>query len=162
MAESTEEISSDAESVAFTSQSAGVSDSVDRPATIAPGSAIGRRKQAVARVRVMPGTGQWKVNGLALEDCLPDKLHQQTAKRPLVELGLHDQFDVIALVNGGGSAGQAGALQLGLARALNEVDLEANRRSLKKAGLLTRDARIKERKKAGLKKARKAPQYSKR
>lgn len=162
MAESTEEYEADAEGVAYTSQSTGVSQSVDRPAAIAPGSATGRRKQAVARVRILPGSGQWKINDMNVEDYLPNRLHQQTAKEPLTTLGLQDQFDVIALVNGGGAAGQSGALQLGVARALNEVDVEANRPALKKAGLLTRDARIRERKKAGLKKARKAPQYSKR
>lgn len=161
MADSTETFETQAEGV-YTSQSTGVSDSVNRQAAIAPGSATGRRKAAIARVRLMPGTGHWTINGSSLDDYMPDKLHQQTAKEPLVELGLQDQFDVVALVNGGGMAGQSGALRLGVARALNEVDLEANRQSLKKAGLLTRDARIKERKKAGLKKARKAPQYSKR
>jgi len=83
-------------------------------------------------------------------------------KAPLVLTELTEQFDILATVSGGGITGQAGALQLGVARCLNAADLEANRPGLKKAGLLTRDARIKERKKAGLKKARKAPQYSKR
>lgn len=152
----------ESDDVAFTSQSSGVSHSVDRPATIASGSATGRRKQAVARVRIMPGTGQWTVNKLPIDEYLPNRLHQQTVKQPVTDLGLQGQFDVIALVDGGGSSGQAGALRLGVARALNEVDAEANRHSLKKAGHLSRDARIKERKKAGLKKARKSPQYTKR
>jgi small subunit ribosomal protein S9 len=118
-----------------------------RPAVVAPGAATGRRKEAVARVRIVPGSGQWTINGRTLEDYFPNKIHQQ---------------HVIARIHGGGSSGQAGALRLGVARCLNAVDAEASRPALKKAGMLTRDARIIERKKAGLKKARKAPQYSKR
>jgi small subunit ribosomal protein S9 len=110
----------------------------------------------------VPGTGVWTVNGKPLEEYLPNKLHQQIAKEAFAETGLQDRFDVIARVTGGGMTGQAGALRLGVARSLNQIDEEANRPVLKKAGLLTRDSRIKERKKAGLKKARKAPQYSKR
>ena len=125
-------------------------------------NAVGRRKEAVARVRIVPGTGVWTVNDRPLEEYLPNKLHQQIAKEPLATLGLLDSFDVIARVSGGGMTGQSGALRLGVARSLNAIDVEANRPALKKAGLLSRDARIKERKKAGLKKARKAPQYSKR
>lgn len=128
----------------------------------APGAGLGRRKEAVARVRLIPGTGQWKVNGRTLEDYFPNKLHQQLVKSPFALLDLDGRFDVIARINGGGISGQAGALRLGIARALNEIDREANRPALKKAGFLTRDARATERKKAGLKKARKAPQYSKR
>ncbi|MDU1522879.1 MAG: 30S ribosomal protein S9 [Actinomyces sp.] len=128
----------------------------------APGAGLGRRKEAVARVRLIPGTGQWKVNGRTLEDYFPNKLHQQLVKSPFTLLDLDGRFDVIARINGGGISGQAGALRLGIARALNEIDREANRPALKKAGFLTRDARATERKKAGLKKARKAPQYSKR
>ena len=97
-----------------------------------------------------------------LEEYFPNKLHQQIVNEPFVTTDLVGRFDVIARIHGGGMTGQAGALRLGVARALNAIDDEANRPSLKKAGLLTRDARIKERKKAGLKKARKAPQYSKR
>lgn len=148
--------------VNYTSQSTGATQSVNRPAVIGLGTATGRRKHAIARVRIGPGSGQWKVNGLPIEDYLPNRLHQQTAKEPLAELGLQDQFDVVARVHGGGDSGQSGALRLGVARALNEVDVEANRTPLKKSGLLTRDARSKERKKAGLKKARKATQYTKR
>lgn len=133
-----------------------------RDSAIAPAAATGRRKEAIARVRLTPGTGAWTVNGKTLEEYLPNKLHQQIAKEAFAETGLDGKFDVIARVTGGGMTGQAGALRLGVARALNEVDEEVNRPLLKKAGLLTRDARIKERKKAGLKKARKAPQYSKR
>jgi small subunit ribosomal protein S9 len=134
----------------------------ERPALTVAGAAVGRRKEAVARVRIVPGTGVWTVNGKPLEEYLPNKLHQQIAKEAFAETGLQDRFDVIARVTGGGMTGQAGALRLGVARSLNQIDEEANRPALKKAGLLTRDSRIKERKKAGLKKARKAPQYSKR
>lgn len=129
---------------------------------LAPGQALGRRKQAIARVRLVPGTGEWKLNGRALEDYFPNKLHQQLVRAPFTLLDIEGRFDVIARINGGGISGQAGALRLGIARALNEIDREANRPALKKAGFLTRDARAVERKKAGLKKARKAPQYSKR
>jgi small subunit ribosomal protein S9 len=133
-----------------------------RESAIAPAAATGRRKEAIARVRLAPGTGDWTVNGKTLEEYLPNKLHQQIAKEAFAETGLDGKFDVIARVKGGGMTGQAGALRLGVARALNEIDEDVNRPLLKKAGLLTRDSRIKERKKAGLKKARKAPQYSKR
>ena len=133
-----------------------------RESAISPAAATGRRKEAIARVRLVPGTGAWTVNGKTLEEYLPNKLHQQIAKEAFAETGLDGKFDVVARVKGGGMTGQAGALRLGVARALNEIDEEVNRPLLKKAGLLTRDARIKERKKAGLKKARKAPQYSKR
>lgn len=128
----------------------------------APGSATGRRKEAIARVRLVPGSGQWKINGRALDDYFPNKVHQQLVKEPFRVTDLDGRFDVIVRIHGGGSSGQAGALRLGVARALNEIDVETNRPGLKKAGFLTRDARAKERKKAGLKKARKAPQYSKR
>ncbi|HPU13339.1 MAG TPA: 30S ribosomal protein S9 [Aeromicrobium sp.] len=165
MAESTTaevEYTANAEGVAYTSETAGSTPQGEIKSIIAPGSATGRRKEAVARVRIVPGTGNWTVNGKPLEEYLPNKLHQQIAKEALATTGLLDSFDVIARVTGGGMTGQAGALRLGVARALNTIDVEANRPTLKKAGLLTRDARIKERKKAGLKKARKAPQYSKR
>lgn len=164
MAESTTEeveFTPNAEGVAYTSESAGAS-TQEITSLIAPGAATGRRKEAVARVRIVPGTGVWTVNGRPLEEHLPNKLHQQIAKEAFAATGLLDSFDVIARVTGGGMTGQAGALRLGVARSLNAIDVEANRATLKKAGLLTRDARIKERKKAGLKKARKAPQYSKR
>ncbi|MBW8750423.1 MAG: 30S ribosomal protein S9 [Propionibacteriales bacterium] len=129
---------------------------------MAPSAATGRRKEAVARVRLVPGTGQWTVNGRTLESYFPNKLHQQVVSEPFVTTQLEGRFDVIARIHGGGITGQAGALRLGVARALNSLDVDANRPSLKKAGLLTRDARVIERKKAGLKKARKAPQFSKR
>jgi small subunit ribosomal protein S9 len=133
-----------------------------RVAVINPAGATGRRKEAVARVRIIPGTGKWKINGKDLDVYFPNKVHQQHVNEPFVVAGLEGSYDVVARINGGGITGQAGALQLGVARCLNAADLDANRPGLKKAGLLTRDARIKERKKAGLKKARKAPQYSKR
>ena len=127
-----------------------------------PAAGLGRRKNAIARVRIVPGTGQWTVNGRTLESYFPNKLHQQVVNEPFANLQLEGRFDVIARIHGGGITGQAGALRLGVARCLNAVDEEANRPDLKKAGLLTRDARVIERKKAGLKKARKAPQFSKR
>ncbi len=128
----------------------------------APGQGLGRRKSAVARVRLVPGTGNWTINGRTLEDYFPNKLHQQLINSPFVLLDLVGRFDVIARINGGGPSGQAGAVRLGIARALNEIDRESNRPALKKAGFLTRDSRAVERKKAGLKKARKASQFSKR
>ncbi|GAB7192474.1 30S ribosomal protein S9 [Kineococcus sp. NUM-3379] len=129
---------------------------------IAPGAATGRRKEAVARVRIVPGSGRWTINGRDLESYFPNKVHQQLVAEPFRVTELEGSFDVIARIHGGGVSGQAGALRLGVARALNGIDAEANRPALKKAGFLTRDARVIERKKAGLKKARKAPQYSKR
>ena len=125
-------------------------------------AATGRRKEAVARVRIVPGTGQFKINGRDLASYFPNKVHQQIVNEPFVTLGAPGQFDVIARLHGGGTSGQAGALRLGIARSLNAIDTEGNRASLKKAGFLTRDPRAKERKKYGLKKARKASQYSKR
>jgi small subunit ribosomal protein S9 len=130
---------------------------------VVTGSALGtgRRKEAIARVRIVPGTGKWVINDRSLDEYFPNKVHQQLISEPFVTLGADDAFDVVARITGGGVTGQAGALRLGIARALQIVDPE-NRPSLKRAGFLTRDARVKERKKAGLKKARKAPQYSKR
>jgi small subunit ribosomal protein S9 len=148
--------------VAYSSESAPSQDAPPRPATIAPANATGRRKEAVARVRLVPGTGEWIVNGRTLDSYFPNKLHQQVVNEPFVNTDLVGRFDVVARIHGGGITGQAGALRLGVARALNAIDIDANRPSLKKAGLLTRDARVIERKKAGLKKARKAPQFSKR
>ncbi|MEP9382779.1 30S ribosomal protein S9 [Nocardioides sp. KR10-350] len=152
----------DEQGVAYTSESAPSADTPARPATIAPAAATGRRKESVARVRIVPGTGSWTINGRTLDSYFPNKLHQQIVNEPFAALQLEGRFDVIARIHGGGIAGQAGALRLGVARALNDVDVEANRPTLKKAGLLTRDARVVERKKAGLKKARKASQFSKR
>jgi small subunit ribosomal protein S9 len=127
-----------------------------------PAAGLGRRKNAIARVRIVPGTGKWKINGRTLEDYFPNKVHQQEVNEPFKVLELEGRYDVIARISGGGVSGQAGALRLGVARALNEADVDNNRGALKKAGFLTRDDRAVERKKAGLKKARKAPQYSKR
>jgi len=127
-----------------------------------PGAAVGRRKQAIARVRITPGSGNFTVNGRELAEYFPNKLHQQLINDPFKVLDLLGSYDVIARITGGGPSGQAGALRLGIARSLNQIDEENNRASLKKAGFLSRDARVKERKKAGLKKARKAPQFSKR
>ena len=157
-----ETFETDEQGVAYTSESAPSADSPQRPATIAPAGATGRRKEAVARVRIVPGTGVWTINGRALEEYFPNALHRQVAAEPFAALQLEGRFDVIARIHGGGITGQAGALRLGVARALNAIDVEANRPTLKKAGLLTRDARVVERKKAGLKKARKASQFSKR
>jgi small subunit ribosomal protein S9 len=126
-----------------------------------PVQTVGRRKEAVVRVRLVPGTGQFTLNGRTLEQYFPNKVHQQLIREPLVTLEKADSYDVIALLKGGGVTGQAGALQLGIARALIETEVD-DRPVLKKAGFLTRDPRVKERKKYGLKKARKAPQYSKR
>lgn len=144
-----------------TSASAAVAETERAPLTV-PGAAVGRRKQAIARVRLVPGSGKWTVNGRELDNFFPNKLHQQDVNEPFKVLGLEGAYDVIARINGGGISGQAGALRLGIARALNEIDRDANRATLKKAGYLTRDARVIERKKAGLKKARKASQFSKR
>ena len=155
-----EDLDGDAGVSEYTSQT--TSSVPSREAVVAPAAATGRRKEAIARVRIVPGTGRWTVNGRELADYFPNKVHQQLVAEPFRALDVEGRFDVLARVHGGGTSGQAGALRLGLARALNEIDTEGNRPTLKKAGFLTRDARIKERKKAGLKKARKAPQYSKR
>lgn len=133
-----------------------------RPVLNVSGAAVGRRKQAIARVRVIPGAGGITVNGREFADYFPNKLHQQLITDPFTVLDLIGSYDVIARITGGGPSGQAGALRLAIARALNEIDRENNRPNLKKAGFLSRDARVIERKKAGLKKARKAPQFSKR
>ena len=126
-----------------------------------PVGATGRRKEAIARVRLVPGTGTWTINGRTLDDYFPHKVHQQIVNEPLKTLDVADRYDVLVRVQGGGVSGQAGAVRLGIARALTDTDPDA-RPPLKKAGFLTRDSRAKERKKYGLKKARKAPQYSKR
>jgi small subunit ribosomal protein S9 len=122
---------------------------------------VGRRKEAVVRVRIVPGTGEFKLNGRSLESYFPNKVHQQLIREPFVTLEKDGQFDVIASLSGGGITGQAGALRLAIARALIAAEPD-DRPALKRAGFLTRDPRVKERKKYGLKKARKAPQYSKR
>ena len=121
----------------------------------------GRRKEAVARVRLRPGTGKITINNRTFEDYFPSPTHRMIASEPLRLAELESAYDVDATIDGGGVAGQAGALRLGIARSLVTLDPES-RAQQKKAGFLTRDAREKESKKAGLKKARKAPQYSKR
>ena len=126
-----------------------------------PIQTVGRRKEAVVRVRLVPGTGKFELDGRSLEAYFPNKVHQQLIKAPLVTVDRVDAFDVFAHLDGGGPSGQAGALRLAIARALIIVSPD-DRPALKKAGFLTRDPRAIERKKYGLKKARKAPQYSKR
>ena len=121
----------------------------------------GRRKEATARVRMRPGTGTITINGRALDNYFTSATHRQMLTQPLRDTNAEVLYDVDATIDGGGVAGQAGALRHGIARALVEVNEEL-RGTLKKAGLLTRDSRKKESKKYGLKKARKAPQYSKR
>ncbi|MCS4489581.1 30S ribosomal protein S9 [Corynebacterium sp. ES2794-CONJ1] len=126
-----------------------------------PIQTVGRRKRAIVRVRMQVGSGQFICNGRTLEEYFPNKLHQQLIKAPLALLDRDGQFDIHANLVGGGPTGQAGAFRLAIARALNIYNPE-DRAALKKAGFLTRDARAVERKKAGLHKARRAPQYSKR
>ncbi|MBB3084886.1 30S ribosomal protein S9 [Geodermatophilus sabuli] len=126
-----------------------------------PVQTVGRRKEAIVRVRLLPGSGQFRLNGRTIEDYFPNKVHQQLIREPFVILEKAEQYDVVGILRGGGVSGQAGALRLAIARALIEVEPD-DRPALKKAGFLTRDARVTERKKYGLKKARKAPQYSKR
>ncbi len=121
----------------------------------------GRRKEAVARVRLRPGSGQVTVNRRPIESYFPSQTHRVIATEPLRTTSTEEMYDVDATIDGGGVSGQAGALRLGIARALIELDAEL-RPVLKRGGFLTRDARVKESKKYGLKKARKAPQYSKR
>jgi small subunit ribosomal protein S9 len=135
----------------------------DIPALLSdrPIQTVGRRKEAVVRVRLLAGTGAFRLNGKSLEEYFPNKLHQQLIREPLVTVEKTERFDIFANLHGGGTSGQAGALRLAIARALIESDPE-DRPPLKKAGFLTRDPRVIERKKYGLKKARKAPQYSKR
>jgi len=123
--------------------------------------ATGRRKEAVARVRLVPGTGTFDINGRDLEEYFPTRVHRMVAVSPLRVSGREKDFDVVATITGGGVSGQAGAIRLGIARALIELEPEL-RGQMKAEGFLTRDGREKERRKYGLKKARKAPQYSKR
>jgi small subunit ribosomal protein S9 len=123
--------------------------------------ATGKRKSAIARVTVMPGNGKFEINKRSIEEFFPRPLHQTMAKQPLAVSGYEGNVDVRVRVHGGGISGQAGAVRHGIARALTEIDAEL-RGDLKRRGFLTRDARVKERRKAGLKKARKRPQFSKR
>ena len=122
----------------------------------------GRRKKAIARVRLIPGEGNITINKRTFEDYFPVDTMRMIVEQPLVLTATKEKFDVIVNVYGGGMTGQAGAIRHGIARALCVADTEAYRRALKKAGYLTRDPRAKERKKYGLHKARKAPQFSKR
>lgn len=130
-------------------------------AAIAQIQATGRRKEAVARVRLLPGSGRIVVNGRPYEQAFPTRGLRALVERPLVLTQTLEKFDVMVRVQGGGVTGQAGAVRHGIARALAVFDPE-QRQALKKDGLLTRDPRAKERRKYGLKKARKAPQFSKR
>ena len=123
--------------------------------------ATGRRKEAVARVRLVEGSGAYQLNGRSLDEYFPTRAHRMIVTSPLRLAGKDKDLDVMARIEGGGVSGQAGALRHGIARALIELDPEL-RPLLKKEGFLTRDPREKERRKYGLKKARKAPQYSKR
>ncbi len=157
----TDEVEADETPTEFSTETV-AAPAVPRDIAIIPAGATGRRKEAIARVRLVPGTGQWTLNGRMLDDYFPNKVHQQMVNEPFKVSDLEGRFDVIARIHGGGPTGQAGALRLGIARCLNEIDEAELRPALKKAGFLTRDPRIKERKKYGLKKARKAPQYSKR
>ncbi|MGH2703343.1 MAG: 30S ribosomal protein S9 [Actinomycetota bacterium] len=123
--------------------------------------ATGRRKESVCRVRFLVGSGKWSINGRPFEDYFPSPTHRMIITEPLRMTNTEGRYDIIAKVEGGGTSGQAGALRHAIARSLVELDPDL-RGVLKKAGFLTRDAREKERRKYGLKKARKAPQYSKR
>ncbi len=134
------------------------------PAKLESGSryqATGKRKRSIARVTLLPGDGGFEINGRKLEEFFPRPLHQTMAKQPLATTGYEGSVDVRVRVHGGGIGGQAGAVRHGISRALTDVDPEL-RGELKRRGFLTRDARVKERRKAGLKKARKRPQFSKR
>ncbi len=123
--------------------------------------ATGRRKSSIARVRLYPGTGEMKLNGRPLDTYFPHAALRQRVMEPLRAVEVEGQYDVVAQLEGGGTTGQSDALRLGIARALVEVDPE-HRPTLKKGGMLTRDARRVERKKYGLRKARRAPQFTKR
>ena len=122
----------------------------------------GRRKSSVARVRLVPGNGNITINGRTIDEYFGLDTLKVIVRQPLTLTSTLEKFDVIAKVEGGGFTGQAGAIRHGIARALLEVDTEAYRSALKQAGFLTRDSRMKERKKYGLKAARRAPQFSKR
>ena len=123
--------------------------------------ATGRRKEAVCRARLLPGEGRWTINGRPFEDYFANATHRMIITEPLRLTSTENRYDIIAKIEGGGVSGQAGALRHAISTALADMDVDL-RPTLKKAGFLTRDAREKERRKYGLKKARKAPQYSKR
>lgn len=158
-----EEIVTSSETEAGEAVTTSETQGASKPSRAAGGSAhaVGRRKEAVVRARLVPGSGEFKLNGKPLDHYFPNKVHQQTIREPLGTVNKPDSFDIYGNLNGGGPTGQAGALRLAIARALAEIDPD-DRPALKKAGFLTRDSRAKERKKYGLKKARKATQYSKR
>ncbi|WP_425286432.1 30S ribosomal protein S9 [Actinopolyspora xinjiangensis] len=126
-----------------------------------PIQTVGRRKKAIVRVRLVPGSGRFVLNGKPMDEYMPNRVHQNIAREPMELVERTESFDVHVNLRGGGPSGQAGALRMALARALVAYQPE-DRPALKKAGMLTRDPRAKERKKYGLKKARKSPQYSKR
>jgi small subunit ribosomal protein S9 len=125
-------------------------------------SGTGRRKTAIARVRLLPGEGEIVINGRTMEEHFGNAVNETDVRMPFRVTGTEGRFNVLIKVEGGGVTGQAGAIRHGIARALLEVDEDANRLPLRQAGFLTRDPRMKERKKYGLKRARKAPQYTKR
>ena len=116
----------------YTTESSGAlaGETAARPTASAPGAGTGRRKQAVARVRIVPGTGEWKINGRTLEDYFPNKVHQQIVNEPLAVLELEGAYDVLVRVHGGGPSGQAGAFRLGVSRSLNGVDPDTIRPTL--------------------------------
>jgi small subunit ribosomal protein S9 len=122
----------------------------------------GRRKTAIARVRLLPGEGEIVVNGRTLDQHFGNAINEADVRMPFRVTGTEGRFNTMVKVEGGGVTGQAGAIRHGIARALLQLDLDGNRLPLRQAGLLTRDPRMKERKKYGLKRARKAPQYTKR
>jgi len=122
----------------------------------------GRRKTAIARVRLLPGEGEMVVNGRTMNEHFGNAVSEQDVRMPFRVTGTEGRWNVMVKVEGGGVTGQAGAIRHGIARALLQVDPETNRLPLRQAGYLTRDPRMKERKKYGLKRARKAPQYTKR
>ncbi|MFZ0906562.1 MAG: 30S ribosomal protein S9 [Mycobacterium sp.] len=159
--EATEAVTAGTSVTAETSEAAPSEKRTDSFVIERPIQTVGRRKEAVVRVRLVPGTGKFELDGRSLEAYFPNKVHQQLIKAPLVIVDRLEAFDIFAHLDGGGPSGQAGALRLAIARALIMITPE-DRPALKKAGFLTRDPRAVERKKYGLKKARKAPQYSKR
>jgi small subunit ribosomal protein S9 len=164
--EATEAVTAETSEAAGTSEPTGPSEAAATPRADSfvierPIQTVGRRKEAVVRVRLVPGSGKFELDGRSLEAYFPNKVHQQLIKAPLVIVDRPESFDIFAHLHGGGPSGQAGALRLAISRALILVTPD-DRPALKKAGFLTRDPRAVERKKYGLKKARKAPQYSKR
>ena len=160
-AEAEERARAEAEATAEAGEEAPAREAVVELAADARIQATGKRKTSVARVILRAGGGGFEINRRALEEYFPRHQHQTLVRQPLLTSGYEGKVDVRVRVHGGGIAGQAGAVRHGIARALTEIDPEL-RGELKRRGLLTRDARVKERRKAGLKKARKRPQFSKR